>query len=347
MEQRDEHVETIERQDGVGSGKPVPLTGDEGCFLPPIPELIHIESQNIHTYNPEVTARSKKEEAENTPAEERTPEQVQLLEDVKYMDRYCFDGDFSRVFTPEELHGLAEKFRLLEKKHRPDFNGVESRIVDFLADEISEVKKRGEENKDSDMVTMIGIVRRAERDAENRRGMNFDTLEKAAAIASRRLESKIGNSHKFPEYSVHVMDPKGREVHNLRKTLQFVADDYVLEVIGKRVDAVTGPRQDAFVANAEIINQWFQEARDLIDQIPADLRIRDGAVTANARHKLISLIDTMNARLNSTDTRGHTKDFRVDPVGAINLQKRIAYTVAEINKFLSPEAKEEIIEPLE
>src|SRR3989344_7894026 len=169
-------IVSSESQDGVESGTPIPSDSEQTGFLqiPPIPELRYIESQNVHIYDPEVTVRNKAEEAEGTPAEERTPEQVQLIKDLRYIDMYCFDGDFKDVFTPEELHGLVEKFKVLEAKNRPDFNGIESRIVDFLVAEIADARRTG--RTDSEFDSIVGIVDRAQKDEENRKGMNWKTL---------------------------------------------------------------------------------------------------------------------------------------------------------------------------
>ncbi len=313
--------------------------------LPPIPELGYIESHNEHKYDQSITVKTRMEEAESIAPEDLTSEQKQLFDDVKVIEKYTLSGDFKEVFTPEELHGLVEKFKLLESKNRPDFDGIEGRIIDFLSEEIREAVFRGRD--DSELDSIKGVVKRAEREREERKGMNWDTLSRTAAIASNRLGERIRGKFGFYDYQVRAFDPKGDVAPNLKNVYQFVADDYALEVIGKRIERVTEPRQETYVANATIINEWYKQNEALIGQIPDSIRIPDGRTTTKGTYKLRSLIDTMNLRLTSTDDSGYGKSYMVEPVGAIKLQKRIAYTVNDINKELSPEVAEEEIVPLE
>lgn len=337
-----ESAQAQTESEAIDNGVP----SEEATFLqiPQVPELAYIESSNEHRYDQSITVGAKESAASSTQEDERTPQQKQLLEDIRFFDTYSTGDEYKHVFTPEELHGLVEKFKILSKKDRPDFAGLEDRIIDFLHVEIEQARWQG---RSSDVSSIAGIVSRADQDKKNRKGMEFDTLNKVASSASRVLREKNDSRTSFAEYYVHVIDPNEDGNTNLKPVFQFAADDYVIEIIGRRINNVTGARQAAYRANTDTINQWYKDTEEFISQIPETLKIRSSGSNVRARYTLKNLIDTMNTRLISVDDEGHNKGYMVEPVGALNLQKRIAYTVGDINKVLSTPSQEEEIVPLE
>ncbi len=339
-------AENAQAQGGSESIDNVVLS-EEASFLqiPRVPELAWTESSNEHRYDRSITVGAKESEASSTPESERTPEQKQLLEDIRLFNAYSSSERYKSVFTPEELHGLVEKFKILQQKNRPDFSGLEDRIIDFLHKEIEQARREG--RLDSKLDSISGIVKRADQDKANRKGMNWETLNRVAAVASNRLREQNDSRTIFDEYYVPVKDPNENVTLDLGSVFQFAADDYVIKMIGSRIDKVTGVRQAAYRANADTINDWYKDAEGFIAQIPDDLKISDGPVNVRAKYTLKTLIETMNTRLTSTELAGYKKNYKADPVGALNLQKRIAYTVDNINRLLSAPSREEEIVPVE
>lgn len=320
--------------------------------LPSIPELNWIESYNVHKYNPDVTVAAKKEIAQLTPDDQRTPEQKQMLEDIEVLQSFGVSSRYQNVYTPEEIHNLAVNLQQLKQKNRPDFNGVEDRLVDFLHGEID--RFRDDPIQEEYVKSLRGIIRRADRNNPTRRGMTWDKLNAAARIASKALRARTEESYSTQgEYFIYLNEETTSEQPNLTPVFQFMADMHASETIAARSNYVRKARMEAFVSNCDIINNWYSQHEALINALPDSLKInaRTGRGLATtpiqARYRIVSLIDTMNIRLSGKEMSGQNKKYTMDPGGAISLQKVINYAVEEINKQLtSPSPEEEEIVPL-
>lgn len=289
-----------------------------------LPQLERIESAHSHLYSDSKSVYVKAKSAEQTPSEERTVEQKQVLEDVETMRTFApYSSSYEDVYTSDELHSLTSELALLSQKNRPDFNGVESRILDVMISEL----RRGE----AEVVPqkLLGIVKRAENNTQGRRGMQWDTLIEMAKEASKivRIRAK-GHTE---DYFVSVKDPEPKKYPDLSKVYQFVADIHALDIVGKRQSEVAAARQEAFVTNCSLINQWFERVAPVLDRLPRDFKVGRFSATLEVR----SMVESMNNRLNGSESRGKDKDYRLDPAGAISLQKKIGHTIEAIKTQLS------------
>jgi len=79
-----------------------------------------------------------------------------------------------------------------------------------------------------------------------------------------------------------------------------------------------------------------------LDSLPNNQQVR------RLVYQLKEMIETMNIRLQGEQRSGIDKSYKLDPVGAIRLQKKIGHTVEQLKATLSqPEPVEEIIIPLQ
>jgi len=239
-----------------------------------LPQLGHIESTNFHLYDDSQLVYTRAKVAEQTPEEKRTPEKKQLLEDIETMRSFApYTHSYQDVYTPDELHSLVSELRILGLKNRPDFNGIEDRILDIVTSGL----RKGELDNSIKKGKIQGIVKRAERNTDGRGGMQWDTLIEMAKEASNLIRSRTkGNTE---DYFVSVSDPVPREYPDLSKVYQFVADAHALDIRGRRSFAVQEARKETFVTNCDLINEWFRRVLPTLDRIPEDLKVgRFGAV---------------------------------------------------------------------
>lgn len=301
-------------------------------------QLHFIDSPQIHKYNPDATVGAKLKQVLAYPPSQRTLEQEQLLSDVQSLKRFTNSENFMDVYTPEELRGLVETLSKLSKKHRPDFDELERKIIDTIDDQ----RRKDHQERDG---TLKGLIERADQDAPGRRGMNWDTLRKFASKASAII---INNSleSRSPErmsYLVDVFDPSPDE-NDLSPVYQFAAYSFALVVIGHRSIEVDRLRSEAFVANCQVVNDWYERLQGTLEVLSRYHRFK--GVCFNIKE----MVETMNDRLTGNETTGYKKRYSQDPAGAIRLQQRIGYTIETLKFLLETIEKpptQEQIEPLE
>ena len=314
------------------------LSGDAIPSL--LPQLDHITSMHEHKYNLDNTAGRKAQEAQTVEPENRTPEQHQLLEDMAVLAQFTISEGYKDVFSPDEVHQLVVKLQLLSQKNRPDFNEVEDKILGLLED-----KARMEREDRSDR--LVGATKRADRNTQNHKGMQWDTLKDFAGEASGFIQQRMIDRYsvEMRSYFVLVQDPQPRTSPDLTEVYQVVADMHALDVIGQRSIRVDSARQESFVANCQVINDWYTEASQVMASLPDNPQVR------LLTYQLREMVKTMNIRLEGKQNSGFNKDYRLNPAGAISLQKRIGHTVeqlkAQVNAIARGEVDEGIIVPLE
>lgn len=293
-----------------------------------LPQLEHIDSAHLHIYDDSKSVYTKAKVAEKTPEDKRTPEQKQLLGDVETMRSFArYSSSYKDVYTPEELRGLVGRLELLSKKNRPDFDGVEGRIIDVVLDglrrEVGGIPKNVRE-----------IARRAEKNMEGRKGMLWDTLAEMAKVASAIIRERAKGYTR--DYFVDIRDPEPDNHPDLSRVYQFVADDNALAVVGQRMDKSQEARREAFVTNSSLINEWYSKVEPVLARLPRDFRVgRFGAA-----YEVRQMVETMNNRLKGDTLSGRDKDYRLDTVGAIKLQQKIGHTVEAIRAQLSGDETE-------
>ncbi len=300
-----------------------------------LPQLVHITSIHEHKYNLDNTVHRQAQAAHAVEPDKRTPEQKQLLKDISILSQFTDSESYQDVFNPDELHKLVVKLQLLSRKNRPDFNGVEDMIIGIL-EEKARVKREEKSYR------LVGITERADKNAPNRRGMQWDTLCSCASEASAFIRQRSMYSREIMNYFLSVQDPEPRKYPNLTPVYQLVADMHVLDVIGQRSIQASKNHEEAFITNCEIINNWYAEVSPVLDSLPNNQQVR------RLVYQLKEMIETMNIRLQGEQRSGIDKSYKLDPVGAIRLQKKIGHTVEQLKATLSqPEPVEEIIIPLQ
>jgi hypothetical protein len=303
--------------------------------IPSLQDKLHyIESQNVHLYDESCTVTVHLDKALETPPEDRTPEQIQLLVDLIKLREFAPHSTlYQYCYTPEELHGLVEALSKFSKKHRPDFNGLEEKIIDILVSALS----KGEVDRED----IPGLAQRADEDKPNRRGMQWGSLEKYAERASTVIRLNCYGVNR--DYFIDVEDPNPTKKPALKGVYQFVADSHALEVIGQRNIAVQQVRKDAFVENCAIVNEWYAQVEPILAALPRTMRIEQSSVAWHIK----SLVESMNTRLEGSVKYGRDKDYARDPAGAISLQKRIGHAVELVKDMIRKDLSVEEIIPLE
>lgn len=317
--------------------------------LPPvdsIPSLFEAgvkgpDSMHEHKYDQSNTVWTQVSKAEDSPKSERTYQQVELLDDVKRLEAYApYTSGYMDVFTPEELHALVGKLDLLREKNRPDFNAIEAKIIDVVI-----------RNADSIGGDIVGIAKRAEQNADGRRGMQWATLNKLAGVANDVLVQSMFKGDDRSRYIVPVdrdpdYDRTDKKSVDLKNVFQFVATSHAFDVYGERSSGAREKRLQTFVDNYDIIAKWYAEAKSGIDQLPTDRAFADSLASdddwrrrrtparSGIQFSMTKLVEAMEKRYEGSVSSGKFKSYKSDPAGAINLQLLIAHKVEAIRKKL-------------
>lgn len=309
----------------------LPSPESEVLQIPEVPELRRIESVHQHKYDETRTVKYALEQVKTIHPSNRTPEQIQLLDDIEYLKRFTTSIRYQEVYSSKELNDLVSRLRKLEGKERVNFDTVEDRLKDHL--------------------TLMDKTDSSKWDSPKKTPMQWPSLKRNARRVVSYLATKYQTSSEKITYFMTLRDPEPNKTpQDLSSIYTFVAYDHAIEMIGKRTVSVTDQRKANFMANCETINSWFELAKPYIDRIPSDLKLPTGygrhTREVSARWLLCDLVDNMNARLNGNAFEGYSKSYRYDVAGAISLQYRIRYTVQELNTMLRSITSEEII-PLE
>lgn len=332
----------------IGASEAVDETVDRKT-LPPvdsIPSLFEAgvkgpDSMHAHKYDQSNTVWVHVSKAEDAPKSERTYQQAELLEDVKRLEAYApYTSSYMDVYTPEELHALVGKLDLLRERNRPDFNSVEAKIIDAVI--------RNGEYISSDIV---GIAKRAEQNADGRRGMQWATLNKLAAAANNALAYSMYKGDDRRKYLIAIdrdpdFDRTDKKSTDLKDVYQFVATSHAFDMHGERSIGANDKRRQTFIDNREIILDWYATAKSGIDQLPTDRawvdslssgddwRRRRKPARSGIQFGMSKLIEAMEKRYEGGQMSGKFKSYKSDPAGAINLQLLIAHKVEAIREKL-------------
>lgn len=323
------------------------LETTERKTLPPIDSIPSLfergvkgpDSLHEHKYDQSNTVWTHVSNAEDSPKSERTYQQVETLEDVKRLEAYApYTSGYMDVFTPDELHALVGKLDLLREKNRPDFNTIEAKIIDVVI-----------RNKDSLGGDIVGIARRAEQNTDSRRGMQWATLNKLAGAANDTLVMSMFKGDDRARYIVPIArdpdyDSTDKKSVDLKAVFQFVATSHAFDMYGERSLGAREKRLQTFLANRDIITQWYEEAKPSIDQLPGDRDFADSLdnrvgyrrkpARSGIQFFMSKLMEAMEKRYEGSESSGKFKSYKSDPAGAINLQLMIAHKVEAIREKL-------------
>lgn len=328
-------IEEIE--DIIGDREPI-------IVLPSLMDRIErFTSVHDHKFGRTETVNDVLYGCRNASDEELTEKQRTLQQDIKIITEFSPSSNlYVHVYTPKEIHELAESLSLLRQKNRPDFDGVEADIIDVNMGRRAYVRHDQE---------LAGVVRRASSTEDGRKGMQWTTLKNQAALASDRLGDSLEKSEERSEYRFRMIDPDlpAGDRKNLAVVYQFVADHFAYNVLLQRSIRHNNANQQAFVTNCSIIRDYMIEVADLIESIPGSMRMAIQVGRKNQVRKIHpkvqmrTLLASMEARLENGDKgSGMNKGYKHDTSAALNLQYRIAHFVDDINKFLSGEADGEV-----
>lgn len=294
------------------------------------------DSMHGHRYDKTNTVWAKFSEAEDTPQAERTEEQAELIADVAQLEEYAgYTTPYMDVFTPEELHELVEKLERLRGRDRSDFDDIEEEINNVIL-----------KNRSSMTSDIVGLANKGKEGVDGRKARQFKTIDKLAKFANHAHVSNMFDQDPRRPYIIPVrQDPdfiKDKNLVDLRNIYQFVATSHALETYAKRSVDATEARFNTFLENYDLIVDWYDEAKPGISQLP---RSRDFATSLNGptgftrrdrparssvQFQFEKLIEKMSERRDGDDRSGASKSYRVDPVGAINLQLLIGHKVEAI-----------------
>jgi hypothetical protein len=280
--------------------------------------LTRLSVHGDEAFIPDYNVADELEFINETPDGPHTPNQIQLLDDLKRLAQYSDTPVYElRFMKPGELHGLVQKLDLLSAKNRPDFDTVEAQLLDFFR------------NK-SYSAGVSGQIDRADNDAPNRRGMTWDKMVSLANTANYQMRSRYRSSQMLSEYAITTRDPQPATTPDLSAVYQFVTNIHAMEIYNTRAQEIALANIDAFEANCKIINEWHETTATTLNNLPTAVKV--GRLSAS--WTINNLIETMNERLVSDQRTGKLKAYTADPTGALSLQLRIAHSIDELREVL-------------
>jgi hypothetical protein len=250
----------------------------------------------------------------------RTEEQNQLLEDLTAIKRDSSDlGAYKNLYSPAELHKLIQNLQSIDKSKK------EKKYTDYfhnLEDSIFTIAKSNVSIYEQQPSFISSTIKRLDQDQKSRTRMPWEDLIQYASEASKTLKNtmKISVNIDCNPYFISVYDPTYKAQPNLTAVYQFAADIYTRDILSPKLAEVLN---QTFVENCTIINDWFKHFSEKESNL----------FTTKQGKKLSELITTMNTRLSGKEQRGYGKDYRLDPAGAIRLQRLISSTMEKINNI--------------
>ncbi len=344
----------------TGAQKP---EGNEQKQLPPlesIPSLLALgvkgpDSMHIHKFDPSNTVWTVSSQAEDTPAGERTDEQIQLLQDIDHLKTYApYTSDYKGVFTPDELRALVAELDVLRQRNRPDFDAIVGNIIGTVI-----------RNEEIIPGRIVATAKFADNRPNGRSSMQMRSLRTLAGEANKALAQLLYKNVNLANYIVPIKrdpdyDPMAEKSIDLTPVFRFVAMSHGFDIYGQRSLEARQKRLETFEDNFAIITTWYESVKPIIDQLPSDVAFADSletdtgwshprkAARSGVQFVIQNLIETMDKSYSGNEKYGRHKSYKLDPAAAINLQLLIAHHVENIRQKLGtglhPSAEE--ISPL-
>lgn len=332
-----------------------------------IDQLERAESRHIHAYDEIQTAWSTLYDATAKEAGERSGEEDLLIKAV-YVLRNRFlekpnDLRFLKVYEAVDIIELATRLHQFSRKNRPDFDGLEGRILDKAASRIPWVRSKAEADT-------IAATERMNKDAEGRTGMTWHNLSKQAGRACDAMRAKFfaggsSNQH-LKDYVINIRDRSGTEP-DISWIYQFVADEFAFDLLGRRITNSQHSAKQAFLKNCDTIDGWLNDAAEMLDRLPKDFRLRRrprkrhnfrmrnrdaGYEPVSAATSIRGMIEDIRVRRggNGDSRTPRHKPMARDPQGALNHQLMLAHRIEALKSELAvydipPEGYTEEIRP--
>ncbi len=307
-------------------------------------------------------------DAESKKTDEQSEEELTLQRSVFILRRrFLVDADsltFLNVYTPSEIVDLTKQLRSFLIKNRPDFEGLEQRILDKASQRLPLLGR--ETPKD-----VKGAISRMETDRQGRTGMNWHTLNKHANRGCDKIRSRLAIGAHYSTYDDYVIDvaDKTGKPPNLSWIYQFVADDFMFDVIGSRKNYSVQVARENVQDNWHTIQNWLEVNNKLLEQLPPDFKLkkvvkeragrritfgvdqtRFEAVTAG--FQIREVIKDIGIRIEGSDPHGHPRHnpMDLDVRGVLNHQLSLGHMIerlkAQLSEYGTEGYTEEII-PLE
>lgn len=317
--------------------------------------LEHSHTVHTHKYDESDCVRDALKLVEQKEPQDRTPADEVLITDIDTIAKFAGRaGYYQFIYTPEEIHTIAVTLRTLEKKNRPDFDGIEDDLID-----VNSALLRGDPRKyGEEAVRIKGIIARAANSGPKRRGMTFETMVRVASTANTILSDTLDASEERREYIIPVQDPEKSTGVDLSAVYQFVVNYNAYQILLKRSAAAGSLNRAVFENNCTIIDDYMTQVADVLDGIPTDIVIEQGVKSSFSgrgsvrKHRpadyLRRLQSVMHERLaNGATGQGNTKGYKVDSMAAYRLQRLIGHTVEAVNEKLITPPEETRIIPLD
>ena len=245
------------------------------------------------------------------------------------MGSFSQDALYKFAYTPEELHGLVLELLSLKEMRRPNLNGVESKILDMAFF----IKDKGREKLGG--VKVDGLLARSTND--KRQGVQWSTLINCAKDITKTIRSAIDGKDGMSNLLIDIKSPesrgaKGKNNTDLTPVYQCVADVYAFKVIGQRDITIYDKNCATFIANCDIINQWYDGVKKTLAGVPRKYKIQ--GYGTGAAWTINNMVGIMNERLAGNHKSDVKKDYKLDPAGAISQQLHLGHAVEEIRNML-------------
>lgn len=316
-------------------------------------QLVHSESEHSHVYGKVVTAKEVYESALQKDPKDRTEEEDSIVKVLYVLQRRFLMNpnnlDFLEVYEVSDLMELNKRLRDFSRKDRPDFKDLEGKILDRASIGLHLLGRDIPED-------LRNAQKRMNAEADGRRGMRWSTLTKFAerAVDTMRQSLFAGgtkNVHR-KNYVIDIADKTGNKP-GLSWVLQFVADDFAMDVLGRRRSEAQVTNKSSFEANCDIIEQWQADNQGLLEALPKDFRLRRHNKqkhnfgfkprqltifeNVSAYTSILNMIDDIMIRKNGTGdskTPRH-KPVNLDPQGALSHQLRLGHLIDSLKDELA------------
>jgi hypothetical protein len=313
-------------------------------------------SKHIHIYDGLITAKQTLEAAQAKPEADRTQEENDVMKAVFMLRRrWLMNPDklkFLKIYDASDIIELATRLNRFRKKDRPNFSDLEGKMLDKAS---AKMPMRSTKHLSKDLK---GVIGRMHEDKKGRTGMTWHSLQVNAERACDLIQTRFivaggAKNEYLKEYIIEIADRSGTKP-DLSWVYQFIADDFAFDVLAKRIGDSQATAKERFERNCNLINDWFEETKTLVDQLPKEFRLkrleRDGRKkkyfikerkivyeNVTARTSILGMIEDIRIRLAGTGD-GRTlrhKSVDEDPTGALNHQLRLGHTIAALKAQLT------------
>lgn len=233
-------------------------------------------------------------------------------------------------------------------------------LISTLETKLSPDSRSSFDGLEGDLLAIIKIddnsskgVRSRERsDSESRTGMNYNTIEKLAerclAIIERKNDVLFDKDQpmsarwaferdKRIDYAIAVRNyqiTRGGKTFDLPKAAQFILQNEIYSIIASRRASVED-NVAIYEQNMGIINDKMPEIAQIVAEKGKNRQVKLHKSMVSLNRAVEYVQSVLQARTEGDEKRGFYKNYKVEPIGAINYQLRVAHIIDEINSVMT------------